>query len=114
MRVHEFDQALAVRDPITLRFPDGRVFDFPGDINAGAYLAFQREYGARIKGVVMPPDVVIPFYDLVFGELLGKLETELELVELRWAAGTLWSEYMGIIARAPDDQTEEPETTRPT
>ena len=51
----------------------------------------------------MPVHVVMPFYELLFAERLGELEEQLDLSELRWAAGRLWSEYMGIAARSEPD-----------
>ncbi len=103
-RIHQYDEARSAREPITLRFPRGRTFEFPPDINSGAFLDFQREHGSKAFGRIMPAEVVRPFYDMLFGDQLDAIKTELTLDELRWAAGELWMEYMGIAGRSPGDE----------
>ncbi len=106
-RRYEFRAASESREPILCVFSDGREFEFPGDVNADAWLSFFEDYGDQLTGTVIPVHVVAPMYRTVFGDDYGELRKELQMSELREVAAKLFNIYSGLEGREDDD--EEPE-----
>ncbi len=108
-RRYEFRAASEARDPILCVFSDGREFEFPGDVNADAWLSFFEDYGDRLTGNVIPVDVVGPMYRCVFGDEYGELRKQLMMSELREVAAKLFNVYAGLEGKGNDDEDDDPE-----
>ena len=96
-RRHEFRAASAARKPIVIAFSDGREYEFPGDVEADAWLDFLDTWASMLEGETMPVRVVNPMFRTVIGdERFNELRKELTWTEMRDVATTLWKEYSGV------------------
>lgn len=101
----ELQSALASREAVAFTFGDGREWEFPSDINAGAFLSFVDKYGEELaSGGNFSLAATRAFFGMVLGDRLEEIASEVSWRELSELAWTLYFHYMGI--RKGDEEDE--------
>lgn len=106
-RVHEFESARSASEPIIIRFDDGREYEFPGDIQADAWLAFINEYGNEDNpnDELLTARVMEPLLVMLCGqEMFNRIISEASVTEIAQITSVLWEEYMGLVSVVADDE----------
>lgn len=100
----EFRSARTAREPLVAEFDDGRLIEFPGDLDAGAFLDFTERFGTEMSSDNMPLEMIAPFMKMVCGSSFTEVREQLTVSEMNDVAGWLWVEY---IVRASNEAAGE-------
>jgi len=110
----ELRSALAAREPVAFTFEDGREWEFPADVNAGAFLSFVDEYGEELAvGGNFSLAATRAFFGMVLGDRLAEVAASTSWRELGEVAWTLYFHYMGITRSSGDEEEEGGDDERP-
>lgn len=108
MATIELKSALDRLEPVTVRFSDGREFEFPADVDAATWLAFNATWGDQFAAQEMPPSGIKPFYRMVMGDRLDDLlSSGIAASELRQVAMSLYLHYFLLGSEVGEEGDDE-------
>lgn len=109
-RHYKFQAARESAEPITVEFDDGRLLEFPGDLDAALWLEFVGQWGQveleKVDGIdQMPVQMSLDLIKMVLGGDPVKVcdQHQLSMKELMLVTTVLYSEYMLLMAGGPQD-----------
>lgn len=100
----ELRVALNARDDVVIILDDSREWEYPGDIDADAFLSFIETHGEEIaKGGNLSLPATRDFFEAVLADHFDDIRSRTTFRELNAVAWKLYHHYMGIDEGDADD-----------